>query len=205
MPPRPAYIRPGSSIHLPRYTISFLLSSNPSSLRSEPIMELRGGFIEHLVDANTSIVKFDPPTVETLAPSLGHTRCGTAPTTHIRGRLRSVDVKDHVRVREMKSRPGKWKCAHQQGFAPTFISAAMQSNDRVAFQSEGTAREPEAIHALSVFNNQSSRVLVLRRGTRPGRYGPRRNNAACAGFAVLEGGCCTRGQAIRKRRLSHDH
>lgn len=183
MPPRPAYIRPGSFIHLPRYTIPFLLSSNPSRLRSEPIMELRGGFIEHLADVNTSIVEFDPPTVEALTPSLGHIRCGTVPTSRILGRLRSFDVKDHVRVRKMKSRPGKWKYAYQQGLAPISISAAMESNHGVAFQSEGTDRQPEATHASNVFNNQFSRVLVLRRGTRPGRC-RRRNNATCAGFAV---------------------
>lgn len=51
-----------------------------------------------------------------------------------------------------------FKCHNQRG-RPTFISAAMDSNDRVTSQ-EGTAREPEAKYALDVIDSPSGEGLA---------------------------------------------
>lgn len=67
---RPTYDQSVPSIHQDtRY--GFFSAQTPVSLRGEPIMGLRGGFIDDSADVNTSIVKFDPLTVETLTPIMG--------------------------------------------------------------------------------------------------------------------------------------
>lgn len=139
MPPRPPQIRPSHFIRLPRYTIPVLLSPRRSSLRGEPIMELRGGFIRHSADVKTSAVKvsesivsFGPPAVESLIPSLdcSHLLNRARSSNHF-GMARSFDVKQPLRWRRLTSRPAQGTGMKARSpRPPSSGSAAMESKDK---------------------------------------------------------------------------
>jgi hypothetical protein len=141
MPRRPSHIRPSNSIRLPCYTISFPVSSRASTLRDEPTMELRGGFIKHAASAKPSCVKLRdsrvrlccPPIPENLIPSLVLSHllsCARSKVPY--GVSRWVNIKRSLRWRRLISRParGTGRKPHPPS-PPTSGSAAMESKDKI--------------------------------------------------------------------------
>ncbi|KAJ0108943.1 hypothetical protein J7T55_005490 [Diaporthe amygdali] len=145
MPPRPAHIRPSSSIHLPRYTIPFLLNADPSGLHSEQTMELRGGLIERSGEINSldsdcseAVISLGLPPVEALALLSGHNRSLDYACHSPFEVLGSFDVKHRLRVRKKKSRPINWKCIRLDA-SDAFQFSARPIRSRIADKSNFNA------------------------------------------------------------------